>query len=184
MLLCSQRSPALIRSELKVSWGLEATDGVILVDHGSRVTESNDALLLVHRTFQASLHHEIVEPAHMELAEPSIATAVERCVNQGARRIIVVPFFLLPGRHWRKDIPRLTEEACSRFVDLPYLVTAPLGNSQGVVDVLIGRMSACLRANATGEEGCEVCRPGPACWQRSAAGQVLAEDKIRRTDQT
>jgi len=182
--LRSPRSQALIRSEHNVSWGLEATDGVILVDHGSRVAESNDALLVVHRTFQATLQHAIVEPAHMELAEPSIATAVERCVKQGARRIIVVPFFLLPGRHWRKDIPQLTEEACARFGDLPYLVTAPLGNSQGVVDVLISRMSTCLRANATGEEGCDVCRPGPACWQRSAAGQVLAKDEIRRTDQT
>ncbi len=164
--------------------GLEITDGVILVDHGSRVAESNDALLRVVKRFQATLQHAIVEPAHMELAEPSLATAVARCVSQGARRIIVVPFFLLPGRHWRKDIPQLTRDACLPHGDLPYLVTAPLGDAQGVVDVLIGRMSQCLHAAETNGESCEVCHPGPTCWQHSLAHQVFAKDKIRGTDQT
>ena len=55
--------------------------------------------------------YEIVEPAHMELAEPSIATAYDRCVKRGAQRIVVCPFFLGPGKHWTQDIPRLTAEA-------------------------------------------------------------------------
>jgi sirohydrochlorin ferrochelatase len=152
-----------------VSWGLQADDGVILVDHGSRVSDSNDALLLICQRFQATLQHPVVEPAHMELAEPSIATAVDRCVALGAKRIVVVPFFLLPGRHWRKDIPQLTLEACARHGDLSSLVTAPLGNSQGIVDVLIGRMTHCLRAAAMAGEPCDVCQPGPACWERSPA---------------
>jgi len=35
-----------------------------------------------------------------ELAEPSIRDAFQSCVEQGAHRIIVSPFFLSPGRHW------------------------------------------------------------------------------------
>jgi len=35
-----------------------------------------------------------------ELAEPSIRDAFQSCVQQGANRIIVSPFFLSPGRHW------------------------------------------------------------------------------------
>lgn len=167
-----------------MNWGLVATDGVILVDHGSRVAESNDALLLVAKRFQATLQHALVEAAHMELAEPSIDSAVDRCVARGANRIVVVPFFLLPGRHWRKDIPNLTQMACARHGNLPYLVTAPLGDAQGVVDVLIGRMSTCLNAAASKSNACDVCQPGPTCWQRSTAAQILPEDKIRRTDQT
>ena len=37
----------------------------------------------------------IVEPAHMELAEPSIATAFARCVERGATTVVVFPYFLL-----------------------------------------------------------------------------------------
>jgi sirohydrochlorin ferrochelatase len=155
---------------LSTGFGLRPDDGVILVDHGSRVEESNAALLVVAERFRRTLGHPWVEPAHMELAEPSIAQAVARCVNHGARRIVVVPFFLLPGRHWRKDIPELTRLACAAHGNLPFLVTAPLGDAQGVVDVLIGRMQTCLRLADTDDRGCELCHPGPGCWRRSADG--------------
>ena len=57
--------------------------GVILVDHGSRREESNALLLDVVRQFAETTGLPIVEPAHMELAEPSIATAFARCVERG-----------------------------------------------------------------------------------------------------
>ena len=50
----------------------------------------------------------------MELAEPSIAAAYDACARQGATQIIVHPFFLLPGRHWDSDIPRLAAEAAAK----------------------------------------------------------------------
>ena len=85
--------------------------GIILVDHGSRREESNDLLLDIVRQFAQATGWPIVEPAHMELAEPSIATAFDRCVDQGAKTVVVFPYFLLPGRHWNEDIPRLTAAA-------------------------------------------------------------------------
>lgn len=39
-----------------------------------------------------------------ELAEPSIKDAFDSCVQRGATRIIISPFFLLPGKHWSKVI--------------------------------------------------------------------------------
>ena len=43
--------------------------GVIVVDHGSRRTESNEMLEELTRTSIAErLEYDIVEPAHMELA--------------------------------------------------------------------------------------------------------------------
>ena len=63
-------------------------------------------LLKVVAQFAERLPRAIIEPAHMELAEPSIATAFGRCVRRGARRVVIHPYFLLPGRHWSQDIPR------------------------------------------------------------------------------
>ena len=37
-----------------------------------------------------------------ELAEPSIRDSFASCVEQGAKRIVVSPFFLFPGRHWQQ----------------------------------------------------------------------------------
>jgi len=85
--------------------------GVILVDHGSRREESNQLLLEVVEAYRQHAQWEIVEPAHMELAKPSIATAFERCVRRGAELVVVFPYFLAPGRHWDQDIPALSAEA-------------------------------------------------------------------------
>lgn len=131
--------------------------GVILVDHGSRREESNELLLEVVRQFVAASGLPIVEPAHMELAEPSIATAFARCAERGARTIVVFPYFLLPGRHWYEDIPRLAEEAARKHPGVRYLVTAPLGLDPLMNDIICQRIEHCL-SHARGEtDECDLC---------------------------
>ena len=53
----------------------------------------------------------IIEPAHMEMAEPSIKTAFMKCVQRGATKIICHPYFLSRGRHVMEDIPELVAQA-------------------------------------------------------------------------
>jgi hypothetical protein len=69
-------------------------------DHG-HWSGSGDADEFVE-LYKQRTGHPIVEPAHMELAEPSIGTAFKCCVEQGATRVIICPYFLFPGRHWDK----------------------------------------------------------------------------------
>jgi sirohydrochlorin ferrochelatase len=118
--------------------------GIILVDHGSRRDESNAMLLDVVRDFAAATGFPIVEPAHMELAEPSIATAFNRCVERGAKTIVVFPYFLLPGRHWHDDIPRLAAAAAASHSGIKHLVTAPFGLHPLMNDVIRERITECL----------------------------------------
>lgn len=105
----------------------------------------------------------IVEPAHMELAEPTIAQAFDRCVEQGARRVVVCPYFLLPGRHWNQDIPQLTQAAAARHSGIEFLVTAPIGLHPLMLQVVESRIGQCL-AHTEGEaEECESCRGTGRC---------------------
>jgi sirohydrochlorin ferrochelatase len=99
----------------------------MIVDHGSRRAESNEMLLEVADLFAQATGYPIVEPAHMELAEPSIRTAFARCVARGARTVVVHPYFLLPGKHWTEDIPALAAAAAADHPGVQYAVTAPLG---------------------------------------------------------
>ncbi|CAL1391795.1 unnamed protein product [Linum trigynum] len=80
--------------------GIGENDGVIIVDHGSRRKESNLMLNEFVAMFKDKTGYPIAEPAHMELADPSIKDAFDICVQQGAKRAVVSPFFLFPGRHW------------------------------------------------------------------------------------
>ena len=138
-------------------------DALIIVDHGSRRDESNRLLKRLAALFQEHSGLPIVEPAHMELAEPSIGTAFGRCIERGAKRIIVFPYFLGPGRHWDKDIPRLAAEASFHCGGIPYLVTAPLGMDRLMHELIAKRIEQCL-AHASGKgEGCEFCAGTDKC---------------------
>jgi hypothetical protein len=50
--------------------------GIVIVDHGSRRKASNDMLLEFCELYRATTQWRIVEPAHMEIAEPSIQQAI------------------------------------------------------------------------------------------------------------
>ena len=125
---------------------LHMKNGIIIVDHGSRLAQSNEMLEQVACAFAERFKEmfEIVEPAHMELAEPSIATAYGKCVERGANRVIVCPFFLGPGKHWTGDIPRLASEAAKLHPGTEYHVTMPLGIDDLILELLGKRVGSCV----------------------------------------
>jgi sirohydrochlorin ferrochelatase len=142
------------------------TLGIILVDHGSRRGESNEMLLDAVRNFAASRSYSIVEPAHMELAEPSIATAFDRCVERGATTVIIFPYFLSPGRHWSEDIPRLAAAAAAKHPGIRYLVTAPFGLHPLMAEVIEQRIEHCLSHTHGKVDACELCAGTDRCQLR------------------
>jgi sirohydrochlorin ferrochelatase len=131
-------------------------NGIIIVDHGSRREESNKMLEQVADLFARRFKEKfnIVEPAHMELAEPSIGTAYARCVERGAERIVVVPFFLGPGKHWTQDIPRLTADAAAKFPTTRFHVSPTLGIDDLILDLLAKRACHCESHNYS----CDLCK--------------------------
>ncbi|KAI3963240.1 hypothetical protein MKX01_030370, partial [Papaver californicum] len=80
-------------------------DGVIIVDHG-----------FIPRPKESNL-----------LIKPSIKDAFDSCERQVADRVIVSPYFLSPGRHWKQDIPSLTAEASKEHPGVTYMITPHLG---------------------------------------------------------
>lgn len=147
--------------------------GIIIVDHGSRRRESNEMLHTAAEAFTRQSQYGIVEPAHMELAEPTIAQAFQRCVERGAKQVIVFPYFLSPGRHWTEDIPSLVADAATAFPEIRWLVTAPFGLHRGMLNIINDRIRMCRDAAATNANGphvasCDVCGDGRTCQFRTA----------------
>lgn len=148
--------------------------GVIIVDHGSRRHASNVMLEEFAAAFAEASRYRIVEPAHMELAEPSIQTAFDRCVARGAKVVVVCPYFLLPGRHWDQDIPRLTRAAAARHPGVPFMVTAPIGLHPMMQRVIESRIDHCLSHVAGDAEECESCRGTGKCALQDTPAPVSA----------
>lgn len=148
--------------------------GVIVVDHGSRRAESNLMLEQFVAGFRQTTRYTIVEPAHMELAEPSIATAFDRCVARGARCVVVCPYFLLPGKHWHQDIPNLTRQAAEKHPGVQFLVSAPIGLHPLMQKVVESRIDHCLAHVAGHTSECESCRGTGRCAMQVAREAVEA----------
>jgi len=154
----------LLVDRLTADLGLDAASvGVVVVDHGSRRAESNALLDDVAALFARVSGMPIVEPAHMELAEPSIAVALARCVERGATTVVVFPYFLSPGRHWTEDIPRLAAEAAAPFRDVRYVVTSPLGLHDLMAELMALRVEQCVRRSTQDGPPCDLCEPHGGC---------------------
>jgi sirohydrochlorin ferrochelatase len=120
--------------------------GVIIADHGSRRASANSMLEQVVEDFEQKTAYTIVEPAHMDLAEPSIATAFNRCVERGADLVVVFPYFLLPGRHCDEDIPAIVEEAAGNHRGVEYLIAEPFGLHPQICQIIEHRIEERLSA--------------------------------------
>lgn len=107
--------------------------GLLLVDHGSRRSESNEQLDVVVDLVSGLVGDKVkVLGAHLEIASPTIADQVNALVEQGVTELVVVPYMLAPGRHAVSDIPRLANEAATAH---PH-VTVRVGECLGVDDLI------------------------------------------------
>ncbi|KAL0043403.1 hypothetical protein WJX79_003694 [Trebouxia sp. C0005] len=100
---------------------------VVVVDHGSRREASNRMLEDFVNLYRQTSGRQIVEGAHMEIAEPTIADAVRKCASAGATTIVVAPYFLSRGRHIQEDIPALVAAAQEQHPGVKCIVAEPIG---------------------------------------------------------
>lgn len=117
---------------------------LILVDHGSKFQAANNLLeeICIELRNHPNNNFDITEFCHMELAEPTIDDAIKDCVEKGAKEIIVHPYFLAPGRHSTSDIPRMVKEAISKYPQIKYNVTSPLGLHKKILDVVLEKATS------------------------------------------
>jgi len=114
---------------------------VVLVDHGSRERAANRQLSAIAARLAKRLPGRKIATAHLSLARPGLLEALDACVAAGAREIVVVPYFLAPGRHATRDIPRLARNARARHPGVRIRVSAPLGVHDGLVAAVAERVT-------------------------------------------
>ncbi len=127
---------------------------VILIGHGSRAAGADDDMEKIAAGLRAKLGG-IVATCRMSGRGIPFDEAFDQCVRQGAKSVIVLPYFLHFGVHLREDIPEILRENGRKHPD----VRLVLGKHLGYDDVLIT-----LVAKRIGEsEGlCDVRELAPA----------------------
>src|SRR5262245_49321671 len=86
---------------------LKEKTAILLLGHGSRAKEANAAMYQVAGDLKQQGDYPVVECAFLEFNAPDIAGGLTLCKEQGAKRIIIIPYFLQAGMHVLKDLPQL-----------------------------------------------------------------------------
>lgn len=128
--------------------------GILLVGHGSSLPYGQEVLYKLAEGYRKNSDYP-VEVGFMNIAEPSIAVAVDTLKKKQVRKIIVVPAFIAHGIHTQQDIEyvlRLSEDKRPSKIhnfdeseridfDGEIIYTEPFGADPRIVEILEERVN-------------------------------------------
>ena len=117
---------------------------VILLGHGSRAPEANEAMYEVARRLGERWPEYRFGTAFLEINAPSIPEGIDLAAEAGAERILLLPYFLHLGNHVQKDLPRFMEEGRRRHPGVEIVLGAHLGFHPMLVEVAEERLLEAL----------------------------------------
>ncbi len=110
---------------------------LILFSHGSVLCGAGEALDAHAARLRAQSLYDLVEVGYMNYSEPTFAQTVAVCAAAGATRIVVLPFFLVPGYFVTKTLPEHIAATQADYPNIEFVVADALGFDQRLADALI-----------------------------------------------
>lgn len=117
---------------------------LIALAHGSRDPRSAETITALTEVAACMRPDLRIEPAFMDLSEPSFDDTVAGLVAEGHDEIVVVPLLLTDAFHARHDVPALVAAAEARHAGLRIKVTKVLGLEGALFNVLDTRLREVL----------------------------------------
>jgi sirohydrochlorin ferrochelatase len=114
---------------------------VLLIAHGSRRSDANQDLVELAQQLRMRSGYAIVEASYLELAEPTIEQGGRACVEQGARRVMLLPYFLSAGTHVTADLERIRAELAAAHPSVEFRLCPPLGLHPLMVQIVLDRLA-------------------------------------------
>jgi sirohydrochlorin cobaltochelatase len=88
-----------------------------------------------------------VQLAFQEFMTPTLEAAVAQSVAEGARRVMLVPLFIGPGSHVKRDLPLFVQQERQRHPQLELQVLPAIGDAPEILQAITDWI---LRADASG----------------------------------
>lgn len=123
---------------------------ILLLGHGSPRKEANDSLERTAAVIKMVGGYDLVMAAFMEFGTPNIQNGARLCVEEGAEKIIFMPYFLYMGAHVSKDLPAEMEEAKKKYPNVEMVMTEPLGEHRKLAEIVIERIGEGVRGQESG----------------------------------
>jgi sirohydrochlorin ferrochelatase len=117
---------------------------ILMMAHGSRISEANDAAHEIAALVKKMTLFDIVEVSFREQHLPNIQQGVDACVAQGAQRILLVPYFLYMGAHVLEDLPEELAQAKERHPGVEMVLGKHLGVHSKLAEIVVERIAESL----------------------------------------
>jgi sirohydrochlorin cobaltochelatase len=124
-------------------------EALILIGHGARDPRWSEPMERVQARLKNALPHVPSLLAFLEIMHPDLQAAVHTLVENGAERIVIVPFFLGQGGHVRRDLAGLIDGLRQTHPSVTIACTTTAGEDDGVLDALA---AYCVKALAIAPE--------------------------------
>lgn len=120
---------------------IDPQTAVLLIAHGSRRAAANEDLIQLAELLVNRGQYPIVEVSYLELAEPTITAGGRKCVERGACRILMLPYFLSAGVHVVTDLEALRTELSTEFPTVEFVLCPHLGLHPLMAEIVFDRLA-------------------------------------------
>ena len=121
------------------------TDAILLFAHGSRDPGWTEPFERLAARVRAERPDARVALAYLEITPPTLEDAAAALVAGGAREVAVVPVFLAPGGHVRRDLPLIVERLRSRHPAARFRVLPTIGEADAVTGAIAAWIATTAR---------------------------------------
>ncbi len=116
--------------------GAEKDDGILVISHGSRLSMQSKAVDK-HIDYISGKGYSNIQKAVMRYDGPSIGESIQKLIDNGAKRIVVVPLFLFEGKSVKETIPGIIS---ALHLDVPVICTETIGRSYRLLEEMSGKI--------------------------------------------
>lgn len=113
---------------------------VLLIAHGSRRAEANDDLVTLAGLISSRCNYDFVEVSYLEIANPTIHEGGTRCVQRGATRVLMMPYFLSAGVHVVNDLNASRQTLAVEYPGVEFILCPHLGLHPLMADIVLARL--------------------------------------------
>ena len=122
---------------------------ILLIARGGSDPYANGDFYKITRLLWERLDVPIVESAFMGVTTPSVEQGVERCIRLGAKKIVMLPYFLFTGVLMER-MAKMVQQFTELYEDVDFLLANYFGYHPNLKKVLLERMDQALDGTSTG----------------------------------
>ncbi|PIC05890.1 sirohydrochlorin chelatase [Anoxybacillus flavithermus] len=134
---------------------MDEQTAVILLGRGGSDPDANSDLYKIARLFWERNKRVIVEPAFMGVTNPLLDEGVERCIKLGAKKIVILPYFLFTGV-LIKRLEKRVSEFQSTYPNMSFVLAHYFGFHPSLQTIVLDRLQEALSDSV--HMNCDTCQ--------------------------